>query len=252
MKLSYLWMFCFAITLTVIHAHRVQFKNECSESILVGVLNNPNKILPEGGGFRLDSKKSRSLVFPSGWAGRFWGRTGCDANGRSCETGQCGGSGEQCLGTGGAPPVSLAEVTFDSGVNGIDFYDISLVDGYNMKMSMTPISGTFQFRSNNRFDCKSAGGCVSDLNKLCPSDLQQRGRNGRVVACKSACLRFNTDRFCCRGAFANPQSCTPFSFSRIFKNACPDAYSYAFDDATSTFTCKGNTRGASGYTIRFC
>ncbi|KAL0360532.1 UNVERIFIED_CONTAM: Thaumatin-like protein 1 [Sesamum radiatum] len=33
----------------------------------------------------------------------------------------------------------------------------------------------------------------------------------------------------------------------MFKNACPRSYSYAFDDATSTFTCSG-----ADYTITFC
>ncbi|KAL0358816.1 UNVERIFIED_CONTAM: Pathogenesis-related thaumatin-like protein 3.5 [Sesamum angustifolium] len=33
----------------------------------------------------------------------------------------------------------------------------------------------------------------------------------------------------------------------MFKRACPRAYSYAYDDGTSTFTCK-----ASEYAIMFC
>uniref|UniRef100_J3LCG7 Phytocyanin domain-containing protein n=1 Tax=Oryza brachyantha TaxID=4533 RepID=J3LCG7_ORYBR len=35
----------------------------------------------------------------------------------------------------------------------------------------------------------------------------------------------------------------------FFKNACPRAYSYAYDDATSTFTCTG---GDTTYAITFC
>uniref|UniRef100_M8CCG5 Thaumatin-like protein n=1 Tax=Aegilops tauschii TaxID=37682 RepID=M8CCG5_AEGTA len=35
----------------------------------------------------------------------------------------------------------------------------------------------------------------------------------------------------------------------FFKTACPRAYSYAYDDATSTFTCAG---GVSAYAITFC
>lgn len=241
----------FVILFNVIQAHEVRITNACNQNILVGILNNPGKSLPEGGGFALNRGQTRTLRLPTAWAGRFWGRTGCDSGGRNCETGTCGGSGVQCQGTGGAPPVSLAEITFDSNTDGIDFYDISLVDGFNLRMSMTPIPGTFRFRSNNQFDCKSAG-CNSDLNRSCPPELQQRGRSGGVVACKSACLAFNTDRYCCRNAFNSPQACPPFRYSRIFKAACPRAYSYAYDDATSTFTCKGNSRGASGYIIKFC
>ncbi|EMS65924.1 hypothetical protein TRIUR3_18424 [Triticum urartu] len=46
---------------------------------------------------------------------------------------------------------------------------------------------------------------------------------------------------------------TSFSFANecshpVFKAACPAAYSYAYDDASSTFTCSG----AATYHITFC
>uniref|UniRef100_J3LCH0 Thaumatin-like protein n=1 Tax=Oryza brachyantha TaxID=4533 RepID=J3LCH0_ORYBR len=41
----------------------------------------------------------------------------------------------------------------------------------------------------------------------------------------------------------------PSPYSRFFKDACPRAYSYAYDDATSTFTCAG---GDTSYDIVFC
>lgn len=68
-----------------------------------------------------------------------------------------------------------------------------------------------------------------------------------VVACKSACEAFGLDQYCCSGEFANPSTCKPSFYSSIFKTACPRAYSYAFDDGTSTFTCK-----AYDYTVVFC
>jgi hypothetical protein len=73
------------------------------------------------------------------------------------------------------------------------------------------------------------------------------GGGGGVVACKSACEAFGLDQYCCGGEFANPTTCRPSFYSTIFKRACPRAYSYAFDDGTSTFTCK-----ASDYAIIFC
>lgn len=40
---------------------------------------------------------------------------------------------------------------------------------------------------------------------------------------------------------------------RIFKDACPSAYSYQFDDAFSTFQCEGqSTQNQVGYGITFC
>ncbi|MCI11774.1 pathogenesis-related protein 5-like, partial [Trifolium medium] len=118
-------------------------------------------------------------------------------------------------------------------------YDVSLVDGYNVGMGVSANGGTG--------DCQYAG-CVADLNGVCPAELRVNdGSSGSVVACKSACLAFNTEEFCCTGAHATPQTCSPTHYSEIFKTACPTAYSYAYDDASSTCTCSG-----SDYHITFC
>jgi hypothetical protein len=85
----------------------------------------------------------------------------------------------------------------------------------------------------------------------CPKELQlvgdDIGYQGSVIGCKSACEAFGSDQYCCSGQFANPTTCQPSYYSTIFKKACPRAYSYAFDDGTSTFTCK-----AYEYDIIFC
>lgn len=90
----------------------------------------------------------------------------------------------------------------------------------------------------------------------CPKELQvvvdegkeeEEEKEGGVVACKSACEAFGLDQYCCSGEFANPTTCRPSFYSTIFKRACPRAYSYAFDDGSSTFTCK-----AHEYSIVFC
>ncbi|RWW58335.1 hypothetical protein BHE74_00034806 [Ensete ventricosum] len=100
-------------------------------------------------------------------------------------------------------------------------------------------------------DCGSTG-CVADLNGVCPSDLKvvaarSSSRGSEGVACMSACEAFGSPQYCCSGAYGNPNTCMPSSFSQFFKNACPKAYSYAFDDATSTFTC-----ASADYRITFC
>lgn len=51
-----------------------------------------------------------------------------------CATGDCGGRIE-CNGAGGVPPATLAEFQFD-GHGGLDYYDVSLVDGYNLPMAI--------------------------------------------------------------------------------------------------------------------
>lgn len=157
----------------------------------------------------------------------------------SCVTGDCGGK-LQCDGIGATPPASLFEITLGTG-DQKDFYDVSIVDGYNLPLVAAP-RGVYG-------EC-NATGCVADINMGCPKELQVIGsdeREGGVVACKSACEAFGLDQYCCSGEFANPTTCRPSFYSGIFKNACPRAYSYAFDDGTSTFTCK-----ASEYDIIFC
>nr|CAD1827666.1 unnamed protein product [Ananas comosus var. bracteatus] len=139
------------------------------------------------------------------------------------------------------PPATLAEITLAQTPQSQDFYDVSLVDGYNIPMSMTPFRGT-----GGR--CASAG-CVSDLNEVCPAGLAVRGgADNRVVACKSACSAFGAPQYCCTGSYGSPQQCKPTAYSRLFKTACPKAYSYAYDDPTSIQTCGA---GAS-YIVTFC
>uniref|UniRef100_A0A2N9FEU6 Thaumatin-like protein n=1 Tax=Fagus sylvatica TaxID=28930 RepID=A0A2N9FEU6_FAGSY len=54
-------------------------------------------------------------------------------------------------------------------------------------------------------------------------------------------------RYCCTGSFGSPNTCKPTAYSRIFKTACPKAYSYAYDDPTSISTCTGGN-----YLLTFC
>ncbi|KAG0584630.1 hypothetical protein KC19_3G224100 [Ceratodon purpureus] len=220
-------------------AARFTFLNRCKFTVWVGTQPNANKPLLAEGGFTLGAGAQMGVDAPAGWAGRFWGRTGCNFNSAGmgpCQTGDCGGK-LKCNGAGGNPPVTLAEFQLN-GFQNKDFYDVSLVDGYNCPLRITPSGGTG--------DCGSPG-CTSDLNSKCPNELQVKNSAGTVVACKSACEQFKTDQYCCKGAYDTPAKCPPFSYSKIFKAACPTAYSYAYDDPTSTFTCTGAT-----YTITFC
>ncbi|CAH9110991.1 unnamed protein product [Cuscuta europaea] len=188
-------------------------------------------------GFQLKSGQSVSIPCTPKWSGRIWARTGCtfDTSGAgSCETGDCGGKLE-CSGMGGKSPCSLFEITL-GGWQDKDFYDVSLVDGYNLPMIIAPLGA----------QCNSTG-CVSNLNMGCPTELQMVGGAGAVIGCKSACEAFQMPEYCCSEEYANPTTCKPSFYSKIFKNACPSAYSYAFDDGTSTFTCK-----ADQYQITFC
>ena len=174
-------------------------------------------------GWEQASGATVSFTVPYDWtAGRIWGRTECNFSVNpgpsSCVTGGCNG-GFLCdagIGTArtadisleflcaadghilqGVPPVSLAEWTL--GVNGKpDFYDVSLVDGSNLPMTITSNKG-----------CPTAS-CPVDLNPACeqnlafkgfslvrrfficiilgPPELAYRNANGVIMGCKSSCF----------------------------------------------------------------
>ncbi|CAN6182823.1 unnamed protein product [Urochloa humidicola] len=213
--------------------------NYCPHPIWPGTLAGSGTPQLSTTGFKLDPGQTAQLAAPAGWSGRIWARTGCvfDASGAGvCQTGDCGGRIE-CRGAGATPPATLFEVTLD-GSGGLDFYDVSLVDGYNLPVVAIP-------RASAGGAC-NATGCMADLNRSCPKELQVECGGG-AIACRSACEAFGQDRYCCSGSYATPDACHPTVYSSIFKSACPRAYSYAYDDKTSTFTCK-----ASEYTIAFC
>lgn len=80
----------------------------------------------------------RTVKAPNDWSGRFWARTYCDVNTKHCLTGDCGNR-IQCGGNGEAPPASLVEITLNGWEN-LDYYDISLVDGFNLAVSVSMTS----------------------------------------------------------------------------------------------------------------
>ncbi|KAL7117521.1 hypothetical protein ACP275_03G076500 [Erythranthe tilingii] len=217
------------------------FVNKCEFTVWPGILSNAGITPLPTTGFVLQTGEAKTVIAPSSWGGRFWGRTHCteDSDGKfSCVTGDCGSGKLECAGGGAKPPATLAEFTLD-GDAGKDFYDVSLVDGYNLPMLVVPQGGS-------GLNCSNTG-CVGDLNGACPSELRVTSAGGEGVACKSACEAFGKEQYCCSGAFGTPDVCKPSEYSQMFKTACPHAYSYAYDDRTSTFTCVG-----ADYTITFC
>ncbi|KAL7237388.1 hypothetical protein ACSBR2_003639 [Camellia fascicularis] len=214
--------------------------NKCRHTIWPGILTGANRTVLTPTGFTLDPGKSRTLTAPKSWSGRLWARTLCshDSSGKfSCATADCGSGMVECAGSGAIPPATLAEFTLN-GDQGLDFYDVSLVDGFNIPILVITVGGTSG-------GCSSTG-CLVDLNGGCPTDLRvARGNLG--VACRSACEAFADPQYCCSEGFNTPDTCQPSVYSQFFKHACPRSYSYAYDDKTSTFTC-----AAADYLIIFC
>lgn len=258
---------------------------------------------PSNTGFQLTTGSNQSLYVSSDWQGRVWGRTNCSfsssgqSSGTACTTGDCGGL-LACQGPGQAP-ATLAEFTLDGGQSQ-DFYDISLVDGYNIPMAIVflpngnsalekidpsttnpscvgsvgdlapqnfdPYTNNQQFLGTSSssplpFETNNTASTVADW---CPWDLQTSPPkapgngvypypDGNVMRpafdpCLSACAKYNQDSYCCTGQYDGSNKCSTNYYSKAAKSVCPDAYSYAYDDQTSTFI---NPTGG-GYQVIFC
>jgi hypothetical protein len=213
--------------------------NQTGQTIWPAVAGNS---VPNGGGWELAAGASSTFSVPPNWSGRIWARTYCtfDASGSgSCETGDCG-AGLACGGAAGQPSATLAEFTLGNGT-AADYYDVSLVDAFNLPMTITPQGGS---------GCVTAG-CSGNLLPGCPSELQDTDASGNVVACLSACTKFGGDEACCTGSANSVSACNPAAApvdsASYFKSGCPDSYSYAYDTVTAAFACQG----ASGYVITF-
>ncbi|KAK7030875.1 hypothetical protein VNI00_013985 [Paramarasmius palmivorus] len=189
-----------------------------------------------------------SFSVPDDWqAGRLWGRRDCDfsrAPPLTCASGSCNG-GLECTSTG-VPPATLAEFSFGATSGITDFYDISLVDGFNLPMQIT-----------NNAKCPVAE-CTVDLNAACPRQL--RGNNtadGAVSGCMSSCLanldgqQTNSPNCCTGDSSGGATSCTAagVQFFDYFKGRCPNALAYAFDEL-ALWQCDGKLEAQ--YTVTFC
>ncbi|KAL6145649.1 hypothetical protein ACLB2K_056334 [Fragaria x ananassa] len=223
------------------HAATITFTNNCPYTVWPGTLTSAQQPQLPTTGFELAQGANNQVITPVPWNGRFWARTGCTtaADGKfSCATAECSSGQVTCNGNGAIPPATLVEINIAAD-GGQDFYDVSLVDGFNVPMSVAPQGGTGE--------CKPSS-CPANVNNVCPAELQVKAADGSVIACKSACLAFNEPQYCCTPPNDTPETCPPTKYSQIFEEQCPQAYSYAYDDKSSTFTCFGGPN----YAITFC
>lgn len=214
--------------------------NKCPFPIWPAIAPNKGCPVLANGGFYLAPSQTRRVIAPWKWTGRIWARTGCNFNANwspACQTGDCDGRLE-CNGLIGKPPATLVEISVQVDQSEPNFYDVSLVDGYNLPVSVgaRPISS----------QC-TIGGCLKNLNRECPEELKVLNNQKEVVACKSACLKFDLDSFCCRNEYGSPEKCRPNVYSKLFKGACPYYYSYAYDSPPPLAYC-----AAKEYVVTFC
>ncbi|KAF8178150.1 thaumatin [Mycena galopus ATCC 62051] len=241
-----------AMISTVAAQRTMTVYNACPFTIWPAIFTSAGGQPAQATGWVADAFTAVTFSVPAEWNGRVWGRRDCDFSvnpgATSCIDGGCNG-GLLCdptTGTG-VPPATLAEFNLNAG--GTDFYDVSLVDGYNLPM-----------RIDNNVGC-GIPSCPVDLGPDCPALLiGPFDSTGFPVGCKSACLvdalngNAANSPNCCSGQYDTPATCpssgvTDYSY---FKNNCPDSYAYAYDESSGTaiYTC--NAALDAVYTITFC
>lgn len=118
-----------------VHSAVFTITNSCPFSIAPATLTSSGTSVLTG--FELASGASNNIDIPTPWSGRVWARYECSNDGGNfrCNNGDCGSGQVTCNGAGATPPATLGEFTI-GGANGQDFFDVSLVDGFNVPVSM--------------------------------------------------------------------------------------------------------------------
>ncbi|KAG4078478.1 hypothetical protein HA402_009190 [Bradysia odoriphaga] len=238
-------------------ARTITFKSRCAEQIWINPFTSADGPVLGNGVTPISPNGQVTFTIPdSGWAGRFWPKTGCNSNGQSCTVGQ---SVPPCPSTGCQPPADTKVEFFYPPKNdaiGAVWYDVSLVDGYSLPMEIIP--------SRQQGSCVTTN-CAMSLNS-CPTNENSVGdlrviQNGRVVQCLAPCKKWNFpgpyglgqseqlftgQQFCCPTPPMSPEQCRAGQVIRtqyvnLIHRDCPTAYSYAYDDEAGLHNCPNPT-----------
>ncbi|WVZ86267.1 hypothetical protein U9M48_033076 [Paspalum notatum var. saurae] len=193
-------------------ADTLNIKNNCA--FKVALVISPKQGSPALGFTAVELRPyeyALGIPMPHEWSGRIWGRTDCstDGNGKfTCATGDCGSGRMECGGGGRRGEPATVAVFALGGKGGRDAYGISLDDGYNLPMQVSP----YVFGASQGGRQCSPARCAVDLDAACPADQQVKAPGGRVVACK------------------------PSGNSGFLKNACSTAKSLSCAVVDTTYT----------------
>jgi len=240
---------------------QITVKNNCRQPLWI----QSSSVFPIQ---RLDVGQTYTYGIPSaGWkSGRMWPKTGCDASGNNCASGQ---AWAPCPPQGcSADANTKIEFHMEPENSGMQsWYDISLVDGYSLPVKINP-------RGVSSGSCVATN-CALDLGR-CPTgetnglgDLRLRDRNGNVVACMSPCKRFTSpvsqggmgqsetpfigQMMCCPTPPVSVAQCRAgpvvgTQYVGLVRQTCPTAYSYAYDDTNGLHNCPT----ATSFDVQFC
>jgi hypothetical protein len=249
---------------------RLTFKNNCAVPIWLELENNsdtPGRIVlpqtpPAGTANILPLAAGEGPVTvtipPVGWAGRFVPKLGCDPQtGNTCQ----GGQALNPCPAGGCQPPATTKLEFNYAnlaTSRDSWYDISLVDGYNLAARITP-SGP-QSGSCTTTSCSlSLAACPT--NEIGGLGSLLYAANGTPLWCYSPCDKWTFptfgglgksnqiepgSAFCCPNPPVSSEECNAgkvvqTQFVTTVRRDCPSAYSFAFDDEGGNHNCPTTT-----------
>jgi hypothetical protein len=188
-----------------------------------------------GGPLKIAAGGLQVIGWSNKFSGRVWPRSGCTGTGTNVKCSQTGND-------------TLAEFTLNAGMKD-DWYDISLVDGFTIPLSILQLDGAWTPDPNYMPGGKLLGSgncgspvCAVDLLKNCPATQQRKDAMGNVVECVN-------------GMSTNGGK-GPTPVTSYMKMGCPTSYTFPFDDPQSLFTCPSVEQnggvGARDYEIVYC
>jgi len=251
------------LSLVGIHTRQINFTNKCGYPLWVNPLTNAQGPPLAGGIHKLTNGASFAYQIPDkGWGGRFWPKSGCNANGQQCEVGQ---SVDPCGATGCDPPAETKVEFFFPPINDPNavWYDVSLVDGYSLAAEIVP--SVLQGTCRKTRCALSLGACPT--NEANVGDLRVR-KNGKTVQCLSPCKKWNYPppfglgrpesqdpglHLCCPTPPIWPEECRKGAVVRtqyvnLIHKDCPTAYSYSYDDEAGLHNCPNGVN----FHVTFC
>eukprot|EP01117_Protostelium_nocturnum_P003615 TRINITY_DN1485_c0_g1_i1.p1 TRINITY_DN1485_c0_g1~~TRINITY_DN1485_c0_g1_i1.p1 ORF type:complete len:237 (+),score=74.40 TRINITY_DN1485_c0_g1_i1:248-958(+) len=222
-----LWAVLLFINVDGVSSSRsIMFINKCKQEIFLASDSTISE-LPV-----LSSGQSSNIFLSDSFKGLFWGRTGChfDSFGYGfCETGDCGGK-KNCFKSSASSSLgaSVVDLSLSESFTTLDYYDISLVNGFNLGVSVEPSKTSSD--SMNNFKCGRST-CSPSFGQF-PQELARK-INGETKGFASPC--------------EDGKECKESKYTQLYKRICPNSRTFSFDDINSTFACK-----SADYTITFC
>jgi len=256
-------------------AQRLRITNGCKHEPLWVAHMATNTSGPDPENLKIEPLKFYDFETEKGLTGtRYWAKMRCDPHGNACDIGESGGPDEKCnLTLGCAPPVDTKfEASF--GVSGVDWVDVSLVDGWTLpftfEMDKKCSAGDGDRKVTKKIDCSklSFDNCptVENLHNDTKVSLQVRHPStGAVVGCYSPCSKLTLNQwqneaargfgpadpsvapYCCPTPPESPTACrkgpvATTEFVKAVHRDCPGVYGYSYDDGMGLLLCPADTK----------